>query len=241
LQLGKPSGLFRCSVRHEEGRANPTEHRVFFPPAHPNEIEHRFRFGQFFVRCVPHESSARECAVQDEPMHPLRVTDRIGDGHSASCAIPQDRNPVQPCRIDDGFKIPDTSPKRKVFDPSVRQAAASAVVHDEIVLLGESFDAGSPYWAARIEFGGIQPRGDLDERRAATHGRVGAPHVIWRSAIADRMGSRHHESRHFPDVRPIPNRSVAPQTSFHNFWARCHGEDGYPPQGACARSGIPLR
>jgi hypothetical protein len=118
LKLVKPLHLLGTRVGDEQRREQTPEGREAPPPPHPDERFHQLRLLAVGLRGIAHEPAARKRREQDEVADPIRMTRRVGDRHRASLRYPDQRDALQPSRIDDGSPDPQracqtTRPRRR--------------------------------------------------------------------------------------------------------------------------------
>ena len=76
--------------------------------------------------------AACEAAVEHEVADPLRVPDRITDRNRGSLRDAQQREALQPDRVDDSLEVGDPGLQRRIARVGSREPASPLVVADDV-------------------------------------------------------------------------------------------------------------
>ena len=124
----------------------------------------------------------------------LRVTGGVSDRQRAPLRRPEQREPLQPGRVDDGLEIGDEHVERGIGGFAIREAAAAGVVAIEPVARAERVEPGPPHRRLPVLADVGQPVGRLHERNpgAVAVDGVREPRAVGRAREPDLLLERRH-------------------------------------------------
>ena len=199
------SGLASGNVR---GREELPEHGVVLTPSLAHEGGQRFARGDL-VGAAALAPALHIAAVKNEAGDALGMSHGVGDRHRAALRHAEQREALEPARIDDALQVGDHRLEGKVGHVPVRQAVAALVVANKRVPLRQAVDPVLPDRALPVELEVRHPVGRPNDRRARARQRVGDPHAVGRRAEADLLPLRSRRCVRLTDSSSEPLRRRA--------------------------------
>jgi hypothetical protein len=113
------------------------------------------------------------------------MADRVHDRDRRRLRDTEQNEAIQADRVDHRLQIGDPRLDRQITDLAVRQPAATFVVSDEQMILGELTHPVPPHRTLEVEVEVRQPRRHANDRRSPPADSVGKPHAIGSGAEAN--------------------------------------------------------
>ena len=136
LQFVEPLHLLVRAAGHEQRGEHWRKAGFSLAPAAAHQRQQRL--GLFDASAAaPRLRRPREAAVEDELADALGMPHRIGDRERAALRDAEQREALEPRRVDHAFEIAHEGLERDVVDVPVGQAVAARVIADQPVLGGE--------------------------------------------------------------------------------------------------------
>ena len=161
---------------------------------------------------------------------PLGMADRVHDCDRRRLRDTEQSEAIQADRVDHRLQIGDPRLDRQITDLAVRQPAATFVVADEQMIVGELAHPVPPHRTLEVEVEVRQPRRHANDRRSPAAESVRKPHAIGRGAEANLL--LHSRKGYFGTARGPAG------SCYHGSENAGLMADGCPPRSMrpCSRS-----